>query len=164
MSADLNNAVVWMVPTRPHISKTASPRTYPLVTIASTQITISITFPFMFQSVFSSLARSRYLSLFTVCIYLSFLPFVFWKSQRILCVSISWTDSGLCICYLFVWSNLNFLHSSQWITFLIQSCPILYSLCINLLRPLIMWMIVSSLSPHTLHLLFCCVLSILALT
>ena len=46
------------------------------------------------------------------------------------------------------------MHNSQWITFSNQSCPVLYSLCANLLHSLIMWMIVSSLSPHNLHLLF----------
>ena len=44
-----------------------------------------------------------------------------------------------------------------------QSCLDLYSFGANLLHPLIMWLIVSSLSPHSLHLLFCCVLCILAL-
>ena len=39
----------------------------------------------------------------------------------------------------------------------------LYSFCANLLHSLIMWLMVSSLSLHSLHLLFCCVLSILAL-
>ena len=33
------------------------------------------------------------------------------KSQRILCVSFHRTNSGLCINYLFVWSNINFLHN-----------------------------------------------------
>ena len=86
------------------------------------------------------------------------------KSQRILCVSFSRTDSGLCIYHLFVWSNLNFLHNSQWITFPTQSCRVLYSFCAYLLLSLIRWLIVSSLSLHNLHLLFCCVLSIFALT
>ena len=44
------------------------------------------------------------------------------KSQRILCVPFSKTDSGLCIYHLFVRSNLNFLHDSQWITLPTQSC------------------------------------------
>ena len=43
------------------------------------------------------------------------------------------------------------------------SDPVLYSFCANLPHSLIMWLMVSSLSPHSLHLLFCCVLSILAL-
>ena len=84
------------------------------------------------------------------------------KSHRSLCVSFSRTGAGLCIYHLFVCSNWNFLHISQWITLPIQSCLALYSFCANLLHSLIMWLIVSSLSPHSLHLLFCCVLSILA--
>ena len=35
--------------------------------------------------------------------------------------------------------------------------------CASLLHSLSMWLMVSSLSPHNLHLLFCCVLSIFAL-
>ena len=38
------------------------------------------------------------------------------KFQRVLCVSFSRTDSWLCIYHSFVWSNINFWHSSQWIT------------------------------------------------
>ena len=50
------------------------------------------------------------------------------KFNRSLYVSFSRTDSGLCIYYLFVRSNLNFLHNSQWITLPTQSC--LVSLCV----------------------------------
>ena len=78
------------------------------------------------------------------------------KSHRSLCESFSRTGAGLCIYNLLVWSNWNFLHISQWITLPIQSCLAL-SFCANLLHSLIMWLIVSSLSPHSLHLLFCCV-------
>ena len=85
------------------------------------------------------------------------------KTHRSLYVSFSRTGAGLCIHHLFVWSNLNFLHISQWITLPTQSCLVLYSFCANLLHSLTMWLIVSSLSPHNLYLLFCCVLSILAL-
>ena len=85
------------------------------------------------------------------------------KSHRSLCVSFSRTGSGLCICHMLAWSNLNFLHISQWITLPNQSCLALYSFCANLLHSLIMWLMVSSLSPHSLHLLFCYVLSIIAL-
>ena len=38
------------------------------------------------------------------------------KSHRSLCVSFSRTGAGLCIYHLLVWSNLNFLPISQWIT------------------------------------------------
>ena len=85
------------------------------------------------------------------------------KSHTSLCVSFSRTAAGLCIYHLLVWSNWNFLHISQWITLPTQSCLALYSLFANLLHSLSMWLIVLSLSPHSLHLLFCCVLSILAL-
>ena len=85
------------------------------------------------------------------------------KSHRSLCVSFSRTDAGLCIYHLLAWSNLNFLHISQWTTLPTQSCLALYSFCTNLLYSLITWLMVSALSPHSLHLLFCYVLSILAL-
>ena len=84
------------------------------------------------------------------------------KSHRSLCVSFSRTGAGLCIYHLFVWSNLNLLHISQWITLPTQSWLVLYSFCAYLLHSL-MWLVVSSLSPHGLNLLFCWVLSILAL-
>ena len=149
----------------------------------------------MFHRFFSSLARSRYLSLFSFSFvftlgqpewqsslfgWFSFLLlfFITWsgrlaeirwsvwisKSQRSSCISFSWTVSCLCIYHLFVWTYLNFLHNSQWITFPTQSCLVLYSLCSNLLHPLIIWLIVSFQSPQNLHQLFYCVLSIFALT
>ena len=48
------------------------------------------------------------------------------KSQRILCFSITRTDSCFCIYHLFPWSNLNFLHDSQKITFPTRSSLVLY--------------------------------------
>ena len=84
------------------------------------------------------------------------------KSHRSLCVEFSRIGAGLCIYHLLVWSNLNFLHISQWITLPTQSCLVLYSRCANLLHSLIIWLMVSSLPPHSPHLLFCWVLSILA--
>ena len=64
--SDLSNAVVWMVSTRSLFSKTYSPCTNPLVTGPTTPITIGITVTFMFLRFFSSLARCRYLSLFSL--------------------------------------------------------------------------------------------------
>ena len=81
------------------------------------------------------------------------------KSHRSLCVSFSRTGAGLCIYHLLAWSNLNFWHISLWITLPTQLCLALYSFCASLLHSLIIWLMVSSLS---LHLLFCCVLSIFA--
>ena len=56
--ADLCYAVVWMVSTRPLITKSSSPWISPLVSRAP--ITIGITVTFMFHSFYNSLARSRY--------------------------------------------------------------------------------------------------------
>ena len=191
--AVLSNAVVWIVSTRPLTSKSSRPFNNPLVTVPNAPITIDTVVTFMFHSFFNSLARSRYLSFFS----LSF-RFILWsagtakstilqilfllliimrsgllagirwsvcmlKSHWSLYESFSRTGAGLCIYHLFVWSNWNFLHIFQCITLPTQSCLALYSFCANLLHSLIMWLIVSSLSPHGLHLLFCCVLSILAL-
>ena len=50
--AHLNSAVVWMVSTRPLISKSYSPCINRLVTVPSIRIAISITVTFMFQSFF----------------------------------------------------------------------------------------------------------------
>ena len=85
------------------------------------------------------------------------------KSPRRLCVSFTETDSGLCMYHLFRLPNFNFLHNFRWITWSTHSCLVLYSFWASLLHSLIMWLIVSSLSPDNLHLLLCCVLSILAL-
>ena len=156
-------------------------------------LTIGAIVIFMFHSFFNSLPRSRYLSFFsltsrfilwsagtaksTILQILFFFVdyFEVWssgrdrwsvcmlKSHRSLCESFSRTGAGLCIYHLLAWSNLKILHISQWITLPTQSCHVLYSFCANLLHSLIMCLMVSSLSPHSLHLLFCYVLSILAL-
>ena len=182
-----------MVSTRPPISKSSRSFSNPLVTVPNAQITISLIVTSMFHSLFNSFARSRYLSFFlhsfsfilrsagtaksTILQVLLFLLIIIrsgllaeirWsvcmsKSHMSLCVSFSRTGAGMCIYNLFVWINLNFLNISQWITLPTQSCLVLYSFCANLLPSLIMWLMVSSLSTHSLHLLFCCVLSILAL-
>ena len=64
--ADLNNAVIWMVSTRLLISKFSSSCTGPLATVPRAPITISITAIFMLHSFLSSLARSKYLSFFSL--------------------------------------------------------------------------------------------------
>ena len=162
-----------MVSSCPFISKSSCPFTNPWGIVQSAPTTIGVTVTFTFHSFFSSLARSGCLSLFSLSFIFplcyawtakstirQFLFFFFFllslglteskwsvcilKSQRTLCISFSRTDSGLCIYHLFVWSNLNFLHNSQWITFPTQSCLVLYSFCASLLHSLIMWLIVSS--------------------
>ena len=64
IQADLNNAILWMITTCSLILKSLSPFTSPLRIVPSSWITISLTVTFMFHYYFSSLARSRYLSLF----------------------------------------------------------------------------------------------------
>ena len=122
--ADLNNAVVWMVSTRSLIVMSSSSFTNLLVTVPRSSITIGITATLMFHSFLISLARSRYLSFFS----LSF-NFPLWsvgtakstirqilffllksgrlgeirwslcisKFQKRLCMTFSRTDSGLWI-------------------------------------------------------------------
>ena len=67
--ADLNNAAVWTVSTRPVISKSSSSRTNPSVTIPRSPITFGIIVTFMIHSFFgfffNSLARLGYLSFFS---------------------------------------------------------------------------------------------------
>ena len=70
--ADLNNVVVWIVSTRPLISKSSSPCINPLVTVPRAPITIGIIATFMFYSFFNSLIRSKYLSLFSH--FFNFIP------------------------------------------------------------------------------------------
>ena len=55
--AVLNNPVVWMDSTRPPTSKSSRPFNDPLVTVPKTPFTICITVTFMFDSIFSSLAK-----------------------------------------------------------------------------------------------------------
>ena len=167
-----------MVSTHPPASKSSRPFNNPLVIVPNAPITIGTIVTFMFHSFFNSLARSRYLSFFS----LSF-RFILWsagtakstllqilfflliimrsgllarirwsvyilKSHRNLCESFSRTGAWLYIYHLFVWSNWNFLHISQWITLPTQLYLALYSFCANLLHSLIMWLIVSSLSQE----------------
>ena len=63
--AVFNNAVVWMVSTRPPTSKSSRQFNNHLVTVPNAPITIGIIVTFMFHSFFNSLARSRYLSIFS---------------------------------------------------------------------------------------------------
>ena len=114
-------------------------------------ITIGTIVTLMFHSFFTSLAGSRYLSfslsfrfilwsagtakstilqillLLLIIMRSGLLAGIRWsvymlKSHRSLCESFSRTGAGLCIYHLFVWSNWNFLHISQWIILPTQSC------------------------------------------
>ena len=164
--AFLSNAVVWIVSTRPPTSKLSRPFNNPLVIVPKAPITIGIIVPFMFHTFFNSLTRPRYLSFFSLsfrCILWSagkakstilqilffsliimrsgLLAGIRWsvcmlKSHGSLCESFSRTGAGLCICHLFVWSTLNFLHNTKWVTLFDLSYPFVHSFCANLLHSL----------------------------
>ena len=64
--AVFNNAVVWMVSTRPPTSKSSRPFNNPLVTVSKRPITIGIIVTFMFHSFFQFSSKVEVLiSLFT---------------------------------------------------------------------------------------------------
>ena len=63
--AVLNNAVVWMVSTRPPTSKSSGPFSISFVIVPNAPSTIGIIVTCMFHSFFNYLARSRYLSFFS---------------------------------------------------------------------------------------------------
>ena len=64
--AVLSNAVVRIVSTRPPISKSSRPFNNPLVIVPNAPTTIGTIVTFMFHSIFISLARSSYLSFFSL--------------------------------------------------------------------------------------------------
>ena len=96
--AVLNNAVVWMVSTRPPTSKSSSPFINPLVTFPNRPITIGIIVTCMFHSFFNSLARSRYSSFFSH----SF-SFILWSAGT--AKSISLQVLFLFVDYYYIWSS-----------------------------------------------------------
>ena len=151
---DLNNAVVWMFFTRPVISNSSSPCTNLLVTVPRAPITIGINITFLFYSLFSSLARSMYLSLFlfssnftlwsvgsakSTILQVLFFWLLIIRSGRLaeiryllvsqnpigVCVTFSGTDVGFCLYHLFVWSDFSSWHNSQWITLPTHLCKVL---------------------------------------
>ena len=63
--ANFRNAFVWIVSTSPQIFKSSSPFTNQIGIVQSAGTSTGITSTFMFDSFFCSLARSRYLSLFS---------------------------------------------------------------------------------------------------
>ena len=92
--AVFNNAVIWMVSTRPPTSKSSSPYNNPLVTITKAPITIGTTVTFMFHRLFNSLARSRYLSFFSH----SF-SFILWSAETAKSIIFQTVSSLSPLCY-----------------------------------------------------------------
>ena len=133
--AVLSNAVVWIISTRPLTSKSSRPFNNPLVTVPNAPIKIGTIVTFMFHSFFNSLARSRYLSFYSLSfrfilwsagtakstiLQILFLLLIFmrsgllagirWsvcmlKSHRSLCKSFSRTGAGLLLLLLLLLSS-----------------------------------------------------------
>ena len=74
-NAVLSNAVIWIVSTRPPTSKSSRPFNNPLVIVPNAPITNGTMVTFMFTRFFNSLARSRYLSFFSLS-----LRFILWSA------------------------------------------------------------------------------------
>ena len=144
--AVLGNVAIWIVTTRPSSSKSPKPFNNAFVIVLKAPITIGTIVTFMFHSLFNFLARSKYLSFFAhsfrfimwftgtakstllqilffclIIIRSGLMAEIRWsvsmlKFHRSLCVSFSRTGAWLWIYHLLVWSDLNLLHISQWIT------------------------------------------------
>ena len=106
--ADFNNAVVWMVSTRPLISMFSSPFINPLMTVSRTPITIRINVTYMFNFTLWSAGTAK-LTILQILFFLLIiirsgrLADIRWSvcmsnSQRSLSVSFFRTDVRLCIC------------------------------------------------------------------
>ena len=93
----LNNAIVWMVSIRPPASKSSSPFNNPLVTVPMAPITIDIIATFIFHRFFNSLARSSYLSLFSLSV--SFI--LFSRYSKVDCLQVLFFVVG----YYKIWSS-----------------------------------------------------------
>ena len=91
----LSIAIVWIVSTRPPTSKSSRPFNNPLVIVPKAPITIGTIVTSMFHTFFNSLARSRYLSFFS----LSF-RFILWSSR-----TANFADSLFFLDYYEVWSS-----------------------------------------------------------
>ena len=128
--ADPNNAIVWIVCTRPLISQSSSHFTNPLVTVPSASITIPMSGTFMFHSFSNSLGMSTYLYLFSLSFSFtlwstgmpnSIIFFFCWLSQRLVVWPIlddSLVSQNLILLLLFIHQSFFFPISVSWSSFI----------------------------------------------
>ena len=114
--ADLNNAVVWMVSSRPLHFMYSSSCSNLLVTVHRTRFTFGITVTIMFHNVFNSLLRSRYLSLFFTQSYLVLNTFL---TQSLLVLDS--LCAIYCIRFLYDWSFYLCQHIT-YVCYFVASC------------------------------------------
>ena len=119
--AVLSNGAVWIVSTRPSTSSSSRPFHYHLVMVPNAPITIGTIVTFMFHSFFNSLARSRYLSFFS----LSF-RFILWSARTamstILQILIFFVDLLIRVFHISVsWRSF----TGVWMTALLSSSLLL---------------------------------------
>ena len=121
--AVLSNAVIWIVSTRPLTFKSSRPYNNPLVIVPKAPITIGTTVTFMFHSFFNSLARSRYLSFFS----LSF-SFILWSAGSAKSIILQ-----IIVFFLLIIIRSGFLAEIKWSVCMSKSHR---SLCVSLFTPL----------------------------
>ena len=178
--ADLNNTVVWIVSTRPLISKSSSYFTKPFVIVARVPTTNVITVTFMFHS-FSIPLKYKYLDLFLFAFF-QFYSVVSRESKvhssassivllllfiiRCGCLAeirwfVSQNPRGVCVCHS-PGQMLGYAYTicSKWSNFNFLQNSLWITLptrsCLVLYslcaNSFTMWLIVLSLSPHKVHL------------
>ena len=181
---DPNNAVVWIVFTLIFIF--FSPSTNPFVTVPRAPITVSVNVTFMFHSFFSALARSWCLYFFSPFIIFALCFAGTAKSTIRHLFFLSLLLLGL-VAVLDLAIRLYFKILEDFMRLILQGCFVVHLSFVRMVKfkfpvnhhahPVIFcrillfcrfaafsyYMIVSSLSTHNLHSLFCCVLSIFAL-
>ena len=121
--AVLSNTVVWIVFARLPTSKSSRPFNNPLVTVPNAPITIDTIVTFMFHSFLNSLARSRYLSFFS----LSF-RFILWSAgtaKSTILQILFYHYYYYCCCYSFIFSFLQYFTVFVYLIKLYFVLPIL---------------------------------------
>ena len=143
----LSNAVVWIVSTRPLTSKSSRPFNNPLVTVPNAPITIGTIVTFMFHSFFNSLARSRYLSFFS----LSF-SFILWSAG-----TAKWTILQILFLLLIIMKS-GLLGGIRWSVCMLKShCWLrnfisdLFVDNITFIRKSVKFVIVSTANPYLMY-------------
>ena len=156
-SGRFNNAVVWMVSTRPATSKSSRPFNNPLVTLPKAPIAIGMIVNFIFHSFFNSLAWSWYLKSFLILSVLfcgqpehlsrqsllaSWCPgFVFWPIFTML-------RSGSSQCLL--WFSSQFYKTEEALI----KAPILFGITTSIMFQMFFFIFLSSWANICLHFCF----------